>query len=158
MAKREKVQPKQEPASTQIIEALDDSDQYMKRRDIMGDSGIKYRVAIRKSDSRWTCSCPHWCNVQNKKNLDCKHISRLKAEFGAAFADGLDAGRVDMFSVLRAALSLTGDALVDKWLAIKDKAFLMEDYLKMMEDNTATQDYSTLLNSVKSLVMEALNV
>jgi hypothetical protein len=154
----EKSKTIEQPKKTEIVEALADSGQYMKRRDIMGDSGIKYRIAIRKSDGRWCCSCPHWRNVQNKKGLDCKHLDRLKAEFGVHFADGLDVGKVTMLSTLKSMLTMSGDALLQVWMVQKEKIFLMEDYLRMTDDGEATQEYCGILEQVKTKVMGLISV
>jgi len=42
------------------------------------DSRRKYTVARRRSDKRWTCSCPHWIGHCNSEGIDCKHIKTVK--------------------------------------------------------------------------------
>ena len=44
----------------------------------------KYIVAVRASDGRFTCSCPHWKFRCNPAGTDCKHIDLVKAGRKAA--------------------------------------------------------------------------
>lgn len=67
----------------QVLESLIDSKVYRNRKKVKSaNSGEVYTIAIRKSDSRWTCSCKGWIFTYQKKGEDCGHIIEIKRTYG----------------------------------------------------------------------------
>ena len=117
--------------TVRLLEELNDSPQYGKRRDVVSSSsGKTYRVAFRRSDSRWTCSCPDWINRCNKKGIDCKHVKSVLRQF-----EGLADKSASLFDSLRSILGVkTSDEAMALWRANKDRFEVLGEYLDLSDD------------------------
>jgi hypothetical protein len=130
-----------------LLRELEDSAQYGKRRQVLGSSDKPYIVAVRKSDGRWTCSCPNWINVRNKKGEDCKHITEVRRRF-----EGVNASVIDG-ALLRTVLTFKESALALKhWQTHRDKIELVLDYLDLTED-ARLQECRSLHGTAKSHIL-----
>jgi len=144
------------PNAATILVKLQDSGQYSKRRDIVSDSGNKYRIAIRKSDRRWTCSCMGWKTQCNKKGTDCKHIKALKDKYGPLLNDENKMFK-DVIEGLKAIVQLKNTStILEAWTAIREKAEMVAEYCTLVEDTTKTEAFTTVFKQAKVVIMAAL--
>lgn len=145
--------------TTEIVEKLGDSSQYSKRRDVVSDSGNKYRIAIRKSDGRWTCSCTGWTNVCNKKGSDCKHIKGLKQRYGEFLNDNFAGSFSNLIVEIQSIRTLAvknPDRALEMWMASKDKIDTVTSFLELLEDSEKLKEINQEVTYTANEVMAAI--